>query len=127
MDLGAGTRGPGEQTTEIRHMRRCTGPTCWDATRASLLLPLVLWCGTALSAEPRQDVTWPGMTPAGAVLLPNGWTLSPAGQQTRLGDFPVLIAAHPTEPILAVLHAGYGEHQVMTLDARTGKPIGSVV
>ncbi len=72
------------------------------------------------------EITWPGMTRAGAVLLPNGWSLRPAGRQTRLGDFPVLMAEHPSEPILAVQHAGYGEHEVVTLDAKTGKVIGRV-
>ena len=72
------------------------------------------------------DPTWPGLTQAGAVLLPNGWSLKPAGKQAALGDFPVALAEHPTEPILAVLHAGYGEHEVMTLDAATGKPIARV-
>ena len=63
-----------------------------------------------------RAATWPGMTKAGAVLLPNGWSLKPAGKQSKLGDFPVLMAEHPTEPILAVLHAGFGEHEVVTLD-----------
>ncbi len=91
---------------------------------------LVLACGAALGQEPapgptraRGEATWPGLTRAGAVLLPNGWSLKPAGKQARLGDFPVAIAEHPTEPILAVLHAGYGEHEVITLDAATGKTI----
>ena len=52
------------------------------------------------------------MTRSGAVLLPNGWSLRPAGRQAKLGDFPVVIAEHPSEPVLAVLHAGYGEHEV---------------
>ena len=87
---------------------------------AALLSVLALGLGVQASegAEPgKPEVTWPGMTRAGAVLLPNGWSLKPAGRQTRLGDFPVLMAEHPSEPILAVLHAGYGEHEVITLDA----------
>jgi DNA-binding beta-propeller fold protein YncE len=66
------------------------------------------------------------MTRAGAVLLPNGWSLRPAGRQTPLGDFPVLLALHPSEPIVAVLHAGYGEHEVMTCSAENGRVIGRV-
>ena len=77
------------------------------------------------AAQPDRP-TWPGLTQAGAVLLPNGWSLKPAGKQAALGDFPVALAEHPTEPILAVLHAGYGEHEVITLDAATGKTIGRV-
>ena len=40
----------------------------------------------------KPEVTWPGMTRAGTVLLPNGWSLKPAGKQTPLGDFPVFMA-----------------------------------
>lgn len=75
-------------------------------------------------AEARPATTWPGLTPAGTVLLPNGWSLKPAGRQSGLGDLPVKIAVHPSEPILAVLHAGYGEHEVITTSATTGKIIG---
>ncbi|GAC1467253.1 MAG: hypothetical protein NVSMB9_08660 [Isosphaeraceae bacterium] len=69
---------------------------------------------------------WPGLNREGVVLLPNGWSLHPAGKQSRLGDFPVLAALHPNKPILAVLHAGYGEHEVMTVRADDGKVIGRV-
>jgi DNA-binding beta-propeller fold protein YncE len=90
-------------------------------------LILGLGRGLAVAEEPeRKGAVWPGMTATGAVVLPNGWTLQPAGKQGRLGDFPILIAEHPKQPILAVLHAGYGEHEVMTLDAQTGKTIGRV-
>jgi YVTN family beta-propeller protein len=73
-----------------------------------------------------SQVTWPGLTTAGTVLLPSGWSLKPAGRQSTLGDFPVQIAAHPAEPILAILHAGYGEHEVVTVNAHSGKIIGRV-
>jgi len=75
---------------------------------------------------PQQGVVWPGMTRAGRVVLPNGWSLKPAGRQSRLGDLPVQIAVHPKEPILAILHAGYGEHEVVTVNASTGRVIGRV-
>src|SRR5438270_93338 len=77
--------------------------------------------------QPGQGpITWPGMTRDGAVLLPNGWSLQPAGRQTRLGDLPVQLALHPSAPILAILHAGYGEHEVMTVDGASGRVIGRV-
>ena len=74
----------------------------------------------------KERIVWPGMTRAGTVVLPNGWSLKPAGRQVRLGDLPVQIAVHPSEPILAILHAGYGEHEVVTASATTGKIIGRV-
>src|SRR5262245_50241760 len=53
------------------------------------------------SAQPdKGSITWPGMTRDGSVLLPNGWSLKPAGQQARLGDLPVQMAMHPTASIL---------------------------
>src|SRR4051794_40056756 len=82
--------------------------------------------GAGAGTKSRQATAWPGMTAAGTVLLPNGWSLKPAGRQTRLGDLPVQIAVHPADPVLAILHAGYGEHEVVTLDAETGRVFGRV-
>jgi DNA-binding beta-propeller fold protein YncE len=85
--------------------------------------------GTPTASGPqngRRLPTWPGLTRDGSVLLPNGWSLKPAGRQTRLGDFPVQIAPHPGSPVLAILHAGYGEHEVVTVDGATGRVIGRV-
>jgi DNA-binding beta-propeller fold protein YncE len=56
------------------------------------------------------------MQAGGTVLLPNQWSLRPAGKQLQLGVFPVNIALHPSGRWLAVLHAGYGEHEVVTVD-----------
>ncbi len=79
------------------------------------------------SAQPgTRSIAWPGMTRDGSVLLPNGWSLKPAGRQTKLGDLPVQVALHPTAAILAILHAGYGEHEVVTVDGATGRVIGRV-
>ncbi len=95
-------------------------------------LALVFVAGAVRGQDPspgmakKVEPTWPGLTQAGTVLLPNGWSLKPAGRQVPVGDFPVTMAEHPSEPILAVLHAGYGEHEVMTLDAATGKTIARV-
>lgn len=76
--------------------------------------------------DPAREI-WPGIDPAGGVLLPNGWSLRPAGRQVPLGgDFPVLIAPHPSEPVLALLFAGYRTHEVVTADAESGRVIGRV-
>ena len=97
-----------------------------------------LWCGksaaqTVPAAAPpaatpasATQAVWPGLTSAGTVLLPSGWSLRPAGRQSRLGDFPVQIAVHPSEPVLAILHAGYGEHEVVTVSSETGRIIDRV-
>jgi DNA-binding beta-propeller fold protein YncE len=61
----------------------------------------------------------PGVQPGGAILLPNQWSLRPAGRQLTLGDFPVNLALHPTGRWLAALHAGHGPHEIVivALDA----------
>ncbi len=74
----------------------------------------------------RTTPTLPGLTATGQVQLPNGWKLQPAGRQVPLGDFPIALAEHPTEPVLAVLHAGYGEHEVVIVDAKITKVLGRV-
>ena len=74
---------------------------------AAAVLGLAGFARTSVADEPattRQAATWPGLARDGSVLLPNGWSLRPAGRQSKLGDFPVLAALHPTEPVLAVLH-----------------------
>jgi DNA-binding beta-propeller fold protein YncE len=80
----------------------------------------------AAEGTPARTI-WPGIDPTGGVLLPNGWTLRPAGQQLPLsGDFPVLIAPHPTEPVLALLFAGYRAHEVVTFDTEANRVVGRV-
>jgi DNA-binding beta-propeller fold protein YncE len=98
----------------------------WLTRLSALALGLGIAGQVAKADEPtrKKEAVWPGMTRAGTVLLPNGWSLRPAGQQAKLGDFPVLIAEHPREPILAILHSGYGEHEVVTVRAENGKVIG---
>ena len=59
---------------------------------------------------------WPGRQPDGSVLLPNMWSLRPAGTQVDLADFPVNIALHPDGKLAAVLHAGYSAHEIAVVD-----------
>jgi YVTN family beta-propeller protein len=95
--------------------------------RLAFATVLILSARATVAGEPaRPEITLPGLTPAGKVLLPNGWSLKPAGSQTVLGDFPVAIALNPAEPVLAILHAGYGTHEVVTVGADDGKVIGRV-
>src|SRR5215207_5526081 len=58
----------------------------------------------------------PGLLADGSVQLPNQWKLRPAGKQVEVGNFPVNLALHPSGQYLAVLHAGWGDHEVLILD-----------
>jgi YVTN family beta-propeller protein len=102
--------------------------------RRSLFAAVCLLIGCSvllltLSAEPRPTPSKPGLRPralpgvqpGGEILLPNQWSLRPAGKQLELGDFPVNLALHPSGQWLAVLHAGYGEHEVAIVDLNRKK------
>ena len=58
----------------------------------------------------------PGRRPDGSVLLPNQWSLRPAGRQVELADFPENVAIDPSGRFAAVLHAGYSDHQIQIVD-----------
>lgn len=88
------------------------------------VLPLVLHLpGPALAADGRA---LPGVQQDGSVLLPNQWSLRPVGRQIPLGDFPVNIAVHPAGRHAAVLHCGYGPHEVVIVDVESGTVVSRV-
>ena len=68
----------------------------------------------------------PGVQPDASVLLPNQWSLRPAGRQVELGNFPVNVAVHPQGKFAAVLHSGYGPHVVSVVDLAAGKVASQV-
>jgi YVTN family beta-propeller protein len=105
-------------------------------TRLSVI---AIWCSLyflvpSLADEPnlqsdsppsRQPRPLPGLQVGGSVLLPTQWSLRPAGRQIKLGDFPVNIALHPSQPWAAVLHAGYGEHEIIIVDLKSEQVVSS--
>ncbi len=68
----------------------------------------------------------PGQQRGGMILLPNQWSLRPAGKQLTLGDFPVNIGQHPKLPYSAILHSGYGEHEIITVDLKRDRIVARV-
>src|SRR5437773_2105720 len=64
-----------------------------------LLLPLIIsgCIRTPPQTPPRSasQSELPGPKPDGSVLLPNQWSLRPAGEQIELRDFPINISVHP--------------------------------
>jgi DNA-binding beta-propeller fold protein YncE len=94
------------------------------------IMPFALLLAAGLAGAPDLPAAeWPGAKPDGATLLPNMWSLRPAGRQIPLGDFPVNIALHPGGRFAAVLHAGHGKHTLAILDLPgesvvTNQPVG---
>jgi DNA-binding beta-propeller fold protein YncE len=104
--------------------------------RPGVVVPLVLFLilsGLRGQETPRRDAkrgslprTLPGIQRDGAILLPNQWSLRPAGKQIELGDFPVTLALHPGGHWLAALHAGYGEHEIIIVDLKRQRIVSRV-
>ncbi len=70
------------------------------------------------TASEKRVILLPGQRPDGSVLLPNQWSLRPAGRQIPVFDFPISMAVHPSGRYAAVLHAGYSQHEIAVLDVK---------
>lgn len=92
--------------------------------RAAFLLSVIGGVLGALAAKPPTIL--PGLQLDGSVLLPNQWSLRPVGPQTAVGDFPVNVALHPDGDYAAVLHSGWGQHEVRIIDLKTHKQLSQV-
>jgi DNA-binding beta-propeller fold protein YncE len=96
--------------------------TACNTVTEDLTSPLLSTNRTKTDSSPRlkPEVTWPGQQPDGAMLLPNMWSLKPAGKQVLLGDFPVNIAIHPSGRWAAILHSGNGQNEVIVVHLADG-------
>jgi DNA-binding beta-propeller fold protein YncE len=74
----------------------------------------------SLTASPLPPRIVPGLQADGSTLLHSQWSIRPAGRQVGLGDFPTGLAVHPSGRWAAVLHCGYGFHEVRIVDLNTG-------
>ena len=78
---------------------------------------LPAWAEDAATADARLlPRKLPGAQPGGSVLLPNQWSLRPAGRQIEVGNFPVNVALHPRGHWAVILHSGYGPHAIVVVD-----------
>src|SRR3954462_8942147 len=93
---------------------------CWIWTSCSSTAP-------SPRSHPGNQVTdVPGLQHDGAVRLPNQWFLKPVGKQILVGDFPANMAVHPSGKFAAVLHCGYGPHEVIVIDLKEGELVSRV-
>ena len=61
------------------------------------------------------------------VLLPNGWSLTPAGHSLPLGDLPLNIAVSSSRRYLAVTNNGQSTQSIQLIDATKQQILDSVV
>ncbi len=78
---------------------------------------------TSSTAGAAAQPELPGRRADGSVLLPNQWSLRPVGKQIELGDLPINVAVHPGGRFAAVLHSGYGAHEILVVDIPAAKVV----
>ncbi len=61
------------------------------------------------------------------ILLPNGWSLSSAGNSIPLGDLPLNLAISKDNGLIAATNNGYSTQTINLIDARNNKMLDSVV
>ena len=61
-----------------------------------------------------------------SILLPTGWSLTPAGSSLDLGDLPMNIAIAPNKKILAVTNNGQGKHSLQLIDMKKNSLLHSL-
>src|ERR1700694_4639580 len=76
-------------------------------------------CGTS-SSPPAAPATV-GPHADGTALLPTGYAVTPAGEQTRLGDLPLGAAASPDGHWLVVSNDGQATQSLQVIDTATAK------
>jgi DNA-binding beta-propeller fold protein YncE len=101
----------------------CVVACCWQS---AAMAQLDRKDPNTTEQNPPPLATLPGMQPSGTTLLPNGWTINAQGKQAVLGDLPVHLLVHPQGEEMAVLHSGYGEHEIITLDVKTLNKIARI-
>lgn len=60
------------------------------------------------------------------VLLPNGWSLSPAGKTLNLGDLPLNIAVSPSKKLAAITNNGQSDQSIQLVDIEKEIVVDSV-
>jgi len=60
-------------------------------------------------------------------MLPNGWSLSPAGSQVQLGDLPLNIAVTPDLKYAAVTNNGQSTQSIQLISIRDQKVLDTYV
>jgi hypothetical protein len=102
---------------EITALSSCLSQRRRRMFGAGAVVALLLAAGGAsawsrwLTAGPRPDGT--GVTP-------NGWRITPAGKQTVVGPGPLAVATTPDGALVLVEDAGYADHALLVVDAKTG-------
>ena len=92
-----------------------------NVLKAILGFAVLVAAGPAAAQQPTNPA--PGAAPTGRILLPNGWSLSPAGTGPglALGDLPLNMQLTRSGQLLAVTNNGQSKQSIQLIDPRAGK------
>ena len=76
----------------------------------------VVLCTGAMFGDSAPQVQRPGVIGGGVTLLPNGWTIAPAGWHVQIGDLPLAMVQSPDGRFLLVSNNGYAKPSVAVFD-----------
>ena len=102
-------------------------PSRHPLPRRSLLavaaaLAVIAWSALAATGS----IPHAGPYPDGTAYTSQGWRVTPAGAQTRLGHGPLDLAMSPSGDLLFAINAGYRLHSLMVIDPATGKVLQTI-
>jgi YVTN family beta-propeller protein len=86
----------------------------------TLLTVALLHCGGLATAQ--EAPRYAGATESG-FLLPNGWTLKPAGEHVVVADLPLNIIPLPGSRLALAATSGYNNHELSLIDLPSRKVI----
>src|SRR5919198_620310 len=93
----------------------------WKTAAAAALVAVATVAAAAIAAVPVA-----GPRPDGTAFTPQGWRVTPAGDQTDLGLWPMDVAMSPRGNLVLVANAGYTRHSLMAIDPSTGRVIQTI-
>ncbi|MBC8156092.1 MAG: beta-propeller fold lactonase family protein [Bacteroidetes bacterium] len=87
----------------------------------TLLIPALTWAQKGADLK-KLDAT----LESHRVLLPNGWSLTPAGRSLPVGDLPLNIAVSASQKLMAVTNNGQGTQTIQLIDPKAEKVLHSI-
>ncbi len=84
------------------------------------LLFALLCCAALPAQKPGKQLRNQSM------LLPTGWSLTPAGTSLPLGDLPLNVVVSPNKKYLAVTNNGQSKHSLQLISAKKGRLLHSI-
>jgi YVTN family beta-propeller protein len=96
--------------------------------RAFFFIAFVCVAGSWYGCKPKEAAINPMVKQLAdkQVLLPNGWSLSPAGKTIPLGDFPMNLVVDPAGKFMAVTNNGQSKQTITLIDVATEQILDEV-